>query len=390
MKVLICGAGLAGLALAHCLDAKGWQVVVLEKAPGPRTQGYMIDFFGPGYDAVEAMGLLPRVRELGYRVEEASYVDRRGRRRAALDFGRFAKALGGRLVSIMRPDLERVLREALPGRVDLRFGTSVVMARSESDGVRVELSDGSAIDADLLVGADGIHSTVRRLVTGDDRETVRHLGFHTAAFVFDDAGFHAQLGNRFYLTDTIGRQMGFYGLRDGRVAAFAVHRARTTTLPADARAAIREEYASLGWLVPRALAACPPAEEVYYDLVAQVELAQWSRGRITLVGDACYAVSLLAGQGASLGIGGAYVLAEQLDRAGSIDAALEAYERQWRPVVVEKQRVARSVAGWFVPESEWKLFLRRTTMRLSRLPGVRRRVAGMLAGKPIRLAPTSQ
>jgi len=219
---------------------------------------------------------------------------------------------------------------------------------------------------------------------------VRHLGFHTAAFVFDDAGFHAQLGNRFYLTDTIGRQMGFYGLRDGRVAAFAVHRARTTTLPADARAVIREEYASLGWLVPRALAACPPAEEVYYDLVAQVELAQWSRGRITLVGDACYAVSLLAGQGASLGIGGAYVLAEQLDRAGSIDAALEAYERQWRPVVVEKQRVARSVAGWFVPESEWKLFLRRTTMRLSRLPGVRRRVAGMLAGKPIRLAPTSQ
>ncbi|MGH4015516.1 MAG: FAD-dependent oxidoreductase, partial [Pseudonocardiaceae bacterium] len=105
MKIVICGAGIAGLALAHRLGTLGWDVVVLEKAPGPRTQGYMTDFFGPGYDAAEAMGVLPRLHELGYDVQEVRYLDETGRRRARLRFAQFAKAVHGRLLSIMRPDL---------------------------------------------------------------------------------------------------------------------------------------------------------------------------------------------------------------------------------------------------------------------------------------------
>ncbi|MFI7634139.1 FAD-dependent monooxygenase [Nonomuraea sp. NPDC049400] len=381
MKVVICGAGIAGLALAQRLDAFGVEVVVVEKAPGPRTQGYMIDFFGPGYDAAEAMGVLPRIRELGYHVEEMTYRDHHGRRRSRMRFAQFAKIVNGRLVSIMRPDLERALREHLPDRVDVRHATKLTGIDNRTDGVTVTLSDDSTIEADLLVGADGIHSTVRSQVFGPEPEFLRYLGFHTAAYSFDDADIHAQVAGQFCLTDTVNRQMGFYALRDQRVAVFTVHRTPDPALPADPRAAIRHEYAALGWAAPRALDACPPPEQVYYDQVAQIDMPTWSRDRVVLIGDAAHAVSLLAGQGASLGITGAYVLAEHLSRTDTIETALRRYEQTLRPVVTDRQQAARNGTRWFIPATTRQLRLRRAALKLARFPVIDRYVAAALVGK---------
>ncbi|MGY2067831.1 FAD-dependent monooxygenase [Blastococcus sp. SYSU DS0619] len=369
MKAVICGAGIAGLALAGRLADDGWDVTVAERAPGPREQGYMMDFFGPGYDAAEAMGILPRLQELAYEVDELAYVDAFGRRRAGLDYQRFARALDGRLLSIMRPDLERALRERVGTRARLRFGCSVAGIDAQPDGVRVALTDGTVVDADLLVGADGVHSSVREMVFGPERRFLRYLGCHTAAYVFDDPDVRAQIGNRLAMTDSVDREMGFYVLRDGRVAAFAVHRDPDPRIPVDTRAALRSRCSSLGWVVPRALDSCPPSAELYYDQVAQVEAPEWHRGRVVLLGDACQAVSLLAGQGASLALAGAHVLAEQVAAGGPVEDALARYQRIWQPVVRARQEAGRRSAAWFLPSSTTRRLLRRAALELAVLPG---------------------
>ncbi|HET6743202.1 MAG TPA: FAD-dependent monooxygenase [Kribbella sp.] len=381
MHAIICGAGIAGLALANRLATLGQDVTLLERSPGPRPQGYMIDFFGPGYDAMAAMGLMPALEEVAYHVEEGVLVDANGRRQAGINIRQFAE---GELLSVMRPDLEGVLRDHLPSSVNLQYGVALTGVTPRADGVSVQLADGSTLDGDLLIGADGIHSAVRREVFGPEASYLRFLGFHTAAYSFDAPAIHDEVAGRFCLTDTMGSQFGFYSLRNGRVAAFAVHRTDDPVVPDDTRAAIRSAYDGLGWVVPQALALCPDADQIYYDHVAQIVMPRWSSGRVVLVGDACGAVSLLAGQGASLGIAGAYLLAEKLVGA-SIEEATAEYEQVWRPVIEEKQKVARSTARWFLPRSRTELLARRALLKLLRLPGLRTLLPAALAGKPTTL-----
>ncbi|THV40227.1 FAD-dependent monooxygenase [Glycomyces buryatensis] len=378
MKAVICGAGIAGLALANRLHHHGWEVHVVDHAPGPRTQGYMIDLSGPGYEALTAMGLHDELRQFASPVTEFRYIDGSGGTTVRLDYSIFAKALNGELVSIMRPALERMLRESLSDSVDLRYRTTI----DHIDGNRARLSDGTAIDADLIVGADGVHSRVRSLVFGSEQDYLRYLNMHTGAFVFTDSEVFEQVCGQFVLTETLNRQMGFYGLTDNRVAAFTVHRTPDTTLPADPREALRREYAGMGGLAERALAQCPAPDEVYYDQVAQIDLPRCSDGPVILIGDAAYAVSLIAGQGASLGIAGAYVLAERLHHASSVAEGITEYEARWRPVASEIQQSARDrVTEWFLPRTSTKLLLRRWGFRAMRLPGLDRIMVGSLFPK---------
>ncbi|MEV3986768.1 FAD-dependent monooxygenase [Nonomuraea sp. NPDC049758] len=383
MRTVICGAGISGLALAHQLAAPGGEVVVVERASGPRPQGYMIDFFGPGLEAVEAMGLLPAFERVAYHYDEGHLVDRDGHPRATLRTKSFSR---GMLMSLLRPDIEAVLRESLPPEVELRYGAALTGVANRAGGVTVTLQDGTVLDADLLVGADGIHSTVRRLVFGPEKRYLRYLGLHTAAFTFDAPDVHAATRHAFCLTDSVDRQMAFYALRDGRVAAFAVHRSTDPTLPDDPREAIQRAYTGLGWVTPRALEQCPPAGEIYYDQVAQIELPEWSVGRVVLLGDAAYAVSLIAGQGASLGIAGAFLLGERVAHVPTIERATADFERLWRPVVEDKQRNARSMARWFLPSSPMDLRVRRIMLGFTRVPFVSGYVTSILAGKDIKLA----
>jgi 2-polyprenyl-6-methoxyphenol hydroxylase-like FAD-dependent oxidoreductase len=381
MHALICGAGVAGLALAGPLGRLGWEVTVVERSSALRDGGYMIDFFGPGHDAAEAMGLLPSLRERAYAVSGVSYVDRRGKTVAGLDYRRAARALDGRLLDLMRGDLVQILYEALGDGVQVRFGSSVQSIEETAGGVTVTLSDGGRAGADLLVGADGIHSTTRALAFGPESAFLRHLGLHTAAYTFEHPELHERLAGRFTFTDSAERAVGLYGIRGGRVAAFTVHRTSDPGLPDDPRSVVQETYADLGWVVPEVLSLCPPPPALYYDQVAQIEMPSWSSGRVALAGDACQAVSLLAGQGASLAVAGAHVMAEEVSRNDTVDAALARYHERMAPVVAAKQAAGRRTADWFLPGSPARLLMRRVALWGMRLPGLDRLLgSGLVAG----------
>lgn len=385
MRATVIGAGMAGLVSARQLALAGWDVDVLEGADGPRRDGYMMDFFGPGFDAAERTGLLPRLREVAYRIDAVEYVDAEtGRQTARIDYAQFAKAVDGRLLSLMRPDLELALLAALgdvpDGSVRIHYG--VRYGRPEETDAADEVAR-LLDEADVVVGADGVHSSVRRALFGDESQFIRPMGLRAAAYVVDDEpGLHAEFDGRFVLTDTVDRQAGVYSLRDGRVAVFLAYRDDDAAHPDEAAPArLRRVFGGLWDPVDRLLDRCPP--HPYDDVVAQVVLPHWHRGTTVLAGDACQAVSLLAGQGASMAIAGAELLTDLLGPcrdADAIEHALAEYERRWRPVVEEKQAAGRRAAGTFLPPDRWHLLMRRWALRAASLPGLDRMLVRAIAG----------
>lgn len=358
MKALIAGAGIAGLAAALSLHRRGWQVEIVEKAKSFRSGGYMIDFFGPGFDAAERLGLLPALKRRSSDIDKVDWVGADGRIDAKLDYRLMQTAAKGRLFPLLRGDVEEVLREALPAEITVRFGTRVTAVEQDETRVHATLSDGRVEDADLLVGADGIHSTVRQAVFGAERDFLRPLGYRTAAYFFEDAQVTRQLGGSFSMLTQPGRLAGFYEATPGRLASFFVWTDDEVAADRDPGATLRKEFGDLGWVVPAALDAVPQAHDVYEDVVAQVEMPRWSDGRVVLIGDAAYAVSLVAGQGASMALAGGTLLGELLTAGTPIAPALRAMEQQLRPVVQEKQRSGRRTARWFVPATQLHIVLR--------------------------------
>jgi 2-polyprenyl-6-methoxyphenol hydroxylase-like FAD-dependent oxidoreductase len=380
MRAMVCGAGIAGLTTAWWLTRYGWDVVLVERDRVLRGAGYLIDFGRPGYDVLDRMDLLPRLRGVAQHIPAALFVDSDGSTAARLDFSVAERLMDGRMANVMRGDLARVLYDALPDKVDPRFGATVDSARECMDQVEVTLTDGTEHTVDLVVGADGLRSRIRRLAFGPDERYLRHLGYHTAAYLFTDARIAAELGPEVRMLTLPGRQAGFYRLPDGRAASFLVHQAPEPTVPALPDAAIREAYAGMGWVVDAALDRCPPADQVFYDLVAQVEMPSLSVGHIALVGDAGMAVSLLAGQGASLAAYSGYMLARHVRDAEDIPLALAAYQRDLAPIVARQQRAGRRAANWIIPSARWQITLRDTIVRAAGLPGLSRLLAPLIAG----------
>lgn len=374
MKVLIVGAGIAGLTLADQLEQQGYSVLIVEQAPGPRTEGYMMDFMGAGYDVAERIGLLSDLESIHYPIETLNTIRPDGTTKYSLKYKDVRALLNNRHFNFMRGDLERVLLERVKDRIQIRYRTTVTSIQQDHSMVHVELSDETTLDVNLLVGADGIHSKVRRMTFEESDTFIRYMGYQTAAFTFP----HTSNFESVYAFDSLAepkRQVTLYSIKGNRLAAFFLFSKEKPSGRITREQAIEElqdHYGDMEWVVPDVLEEAHNASDFYYDDVSQVEMSHWVKGRIALVGDACQCVSLVAGQGASLAMAGPYTLAHCLQRSnGDLISGLAEYEEIMVPQVTEVQSSARKFASFYFPETKLNLFLRDLIMRASVIPVLR-------------------
>ncbi|MFG3341050.1 FAD-dependent oxidoreductase [Glycomyces sp. NPDC048151] len=368
-KAIVVGAGIAGLAAALRLHRAGWEVVVVERAPERRSSGYMLNLLGSGYDAVEALGLLPELgkRDLGAFTSVLVRAD--GSAKFTVPQAIVEAAQGARAMSVFRGDLETALFEAVEGKAAFRFGTTVDTIAQEGDGVVATLSDGTTERADLLVGADGLHSSVRRLVFGDEARFRVDLDHMVGAFPLRRLPDGLAEGSG---TTFIGphRTAAVVNLGPGRSSAFFAYRGPATDLERDPAAALSEAFEDLGGGVPDALEQFrKDPGGAYFDSVSQIRMDAWSSGRVVLLGDAAWCVTLFAGYGAGLALSGADRLGAALEQ-GDVDAALAGWEAGMRPEVVKRQALARKGIARFAPPTRFHVWMSDAMMRAVTLPGV--------------------
>ena len=361
-SVLISGAGVAGPSLAYWLGRSGYAVTVVERAPALRLSGAApVDFRGDQLALLERMGMLGDVEASQTGMGDQLVIDAAGRRRTT-----FPSALFSGDVEIERGDLARILYQRSQNAAEYVFGDHITALTETADGVEVTFAHGPARRFGLVVGADGLHSVVRRLVFGEEERFRHDLGLCVAGFA---------MPNRFGLDHS-----GLIYNEPGRLAMVASGRdtARaavglmfTTTVPDydrhDAEAqkrVVAGHFERAGWQVPALLAAMEDAPELYFDTISQIRLGQWSAGRVVLLGDAAWCTGP-GGNGTGHAMLGAYTLAGELAQAsGDYQVAYRRYEQIMRPKVAKSQKTASGAARFLTPATERKIRNRDLTFRI--------------------------
>jgi 2-polyprenyl-6-methoxyphenol hydroxylase-like FAD-dependent oxidoreductase len=344
---LIAGASIAGPALARWLHRYGFAVTVVERAPALRPGGQAVDLRGVAKEVVARMGLFDEVRAACTDTRGMSLVNGNNKPLAELRADQFG---GDGLIAeieILRGDLSEVFYAATKDDVEYVFGDHIESLEQHSDGVEVTFASGSTRHFDLIVGADGLHSGLRALVFGPESEFIRDLNLFLAFF---------SVPNRWGLTSWAlqytepKRTAGLRSVRDNAAAVayfgFVAPRGNYDYRDVDAhKALLREHCAGMGWEVPWLLEQVDNADDFYFDTCSQIEMPRWSRGRVVLLGDAAFCPSPLSGQGTSLAVIGAYLLASELASAGDDHtAAFAAYEQRLRELTLATQKMGRDSA----------------------------------------------
>ena len=371
-EILVSGLGIAGPTLAYWLRKRGFRPVLLERAPAPRRGGYIIDFWGVGYDVADRMGLRPTLHREECHLDEVRLVNTDGRRVARLRAAVFGEATGGRYLSILRSKLARCIWDQVDGSVETIFGDSVIRIEEDANGTLVHFERSAPRRFSLVIGADGLHSNIRSLALGASDPVPHHLGCCTAACT---AAAYPHRDERVYVSYAApGIQAARYALPDGSstIFFFFVHPDGRDIphhdVPAQ-KAMVRDAFAGRGWECDQLVAEMDRTDDWYFDAVAQIRMPMWHRGRVGLVGDAAYCPSLLSGQGSALAMAGAYVLAYELARAaGDHAAAFTRYQDYFKPFIDSKQRAAENFTWWMAPKTRLGVHLRNFTTRLMDLP----------------------
>ncbi|CAL2056845.1 MULTISPECIES: FAD-dependent monooxygenase [Streptomyces] len=353
MRILVSGASVAGPVLAHWLTRYGFSVTVVERAPAPRrTGGHAVDLFRPAMDISEKMGVLPYIEERATGTRRLTIHQEGSRRPVRADLSKIFGAASERHVEIMRDELSEIYYDATRDDVEYVFGDSIT-AISPAGAVRFEHAPPRRFD--LVVGADGLHSNVRRLVFGAESGSSAFIGAYLGVLTLPNA---SDLDGELLMHVGVGRTVGMYGAQHlGEARALFLFRSERELdyhhrdVPRQ-KDLLRGAFAGMHAEVDRWLDELDRTPAFYFDSITQLRMDTWSRGRVTLVGDAGYCPGAAVGGSTSLAVLGAYVLAGELARAdGDHERAFPAYERAMAEHVRGSRAVALSAAKTLIPTS---------------------------------------
>lgn len=378
MRILVSGGGIGGLALALRLRGHGFHPVVVEKARSFGRVGYPMTMLGESIELLRGMGLLEGLERKSAKHVPRTYVDRAGRVLRKFDTSRYTELSSGGLV-LNRADLHLAIHDAAREIVDIRMGRSITKVVQSPDGVEATFDDGSEEGFDVLVGADGVHSRTRRLVFGEGFE--EYFGVAYMAFLVptgEVAGvsrldFNLLLPGRMasvspYGPDEVG---GFYLFHSEPGGPKPSGEAR--------RRMLISEFGDALPFVTEVVEAIPDPASLFHDDMTQIVMPRWSEGRVALLGDAAYSLSLMSGQGASMAIIGSHVLAEEISRAKDHREAFAGYESRMRAAIEPLQRQAYRRTRTFVPTRRFHVNLFNLFMRHAPESLVERMYAGSAA-----------
>src|SRR6476469_9985196 len=365
-EILISGAGIAGPALAYWLVRRGHRPVLVERTPELRVGGHAVDIRGTALEVIERMGLDTAVRDARTQILTLSAVRPDGVRTYDVALRPMHEARGDREIEIMRDDLVRILFGAVSDDVEVVFGDSVRSLTQDGARLAVEVDRGTAREVDLVVGADGQHSSIRELTLGPERGLTHHLGAYLFIYTVDNL---LGLRDRAVLHNEPGRAAAMFTVR-GNQRAKVVLLFRSPALdidfgdPSAQYDVIRRRFTGMGWYTKRLIESLPEAYDFYVDEMSQVRLPRWSTGRVALLGDAAFGPSPMSGQGTSLALIGAFLLAHHLAEEPDPTTAFELWEKGFRPNVELNQALATDGMSTLLPASRFGIFARNQMMRL--------------------------
>jgi 2-polyprenyl-6-methoxyphenol hydroxylase-like FAD-dependent oxidoreductase len=354
--VLVSGASIAGPAVAFWLQRYGFTVTVVEKSTGLRGGGYPIDVRGTAVEVARRMGILPRLQKAHIESRRLTFLNADGSEAAVVHPQAVVGGVEGHDVEVPRGDLAEVLYGAVRDEVEFVFDDSIDVLTEHEHGVDVTFRSGVRRGFDLVLGADGLHSRTRELVFGPEEQFHRYLGYCFAIFTMPNT---LGLSHEVLIWNTPGRAAALYAVKDSNELYAFLNFAQPEPpgevfrVPEAQRDLVATTFADDGWEIPAMVAAMRHANDAFFDTVSQVRMPCWSSGRVAFLGDAAYAPSFLTGQGSSLALVGAYMLARSLAAHRDHTEAFAVYERDIRGFVeLNQAQVGAGDAALFPTTAE--------------------------------------
>ena len=359
-RIIISGAGIAGLTAAIWLSKAGYKVTIIEKSPEIRADGYIVSLSHKSFHYAREMGILDKLMKRYSGIRESCYIDQKGREMLGLDYQKLFTGID--IVQVMRDELQNILYEhSKKYDIEFIFSQSIDSLNNHTEGVDITLQNRANLSCDILIGADGLHSITRKLAFNDNDYKKRYFGLFSAAYRLENV---LDLHNRFENHMEQSRYMCVYTTGKGDLACVFIWKntAERTPAPENRYEALKQAFSDSPKLVQTVLNHCPQHKTMYMDPLIQIDMPDWHKGNVVLLGDAAHTMTLLSGQGASTAFWGASSLSQALIENSPQDA-FKQYQQELMPAVLAIQASTQNAKKWYIPDNFIAYTLRDSMMR---------------------------